>query len=306
MKKIIIDCDPGHDDAVAIMLAYAHKEDLKLVAITTVCGNNTLDKVTCNALRTVAVCKETTAVYKGAQRPLLNPPVISSQYHGESGMDGPVYEEDIFLPTPGTLHAVDAMREVVIESDAPIIIVALAPLTNLALFIRMYPELLPRIECITLMGGGIDHGNITHSAEFNIYVDPEAAEIVFASGVPVVMSGLDVTEKATLQVADIEHLRNGGRQGRFFCELMDFYTLGSSAFGAEGCMLHDPCALLWLIRPDLFQGRRGNIRIILSGERRGQTVFTPGEEESVLVLNDVKTKEFSDIVINSIERLNKG
>ena len=305
MKHIIIDCDPGHDDAAAIMLACAHKEKLKLSGITTVCGNNTVDKVTDNARLVAAVCGEAAPVYRGSERPLIKKPVILSKYHGESGMDGPVFSETIDLPAPASLHAVESMRDILTAAREPVSIAALGPLTNIALLLRLWPALGAKIGCISLMGGGIAHGNITPFAEFNIYVDPEAADIVFSSGVPIVMSGLDLTGKAVLQPDSFAFLRSRGKAGKFFCELMDFYGKSGAEFGIAGCVLHDPCALLWLLFPELFSGTQGDVEIILSGEKQGQTVFTKNGTGSVLALQDLDVERFRAITIAAIARLDE-
>jgi pyrimidine-specific ribonucleoside hydrolase len=306
VKKIIIDCDPGHDDAAAVMLAYSFKKDLELLGITTVCGNNTVENVTVNARRIAAVCGESTQIYRGAAHPLINKLEVSTKYHGESGMDGPEYDENLRLPPENSLHAVEFMRDTLSKTKESISIAALAPLTNIALLIRLYPALAEKIECISLMGGGIAHGNITPFSEFNIYVDPEAAEIVFSSGIPVVMSGLDLTEQAVLASGSFEHLRRRGRVGKFFCELMDFYGRTAKEFGVDGCMLHDPCALLRLVFPDMFSGRRGDISVVLAGEQRGRTVFRENSAGQALVLDTLDSRRFCEITIDAIERLDQG
>ena len=302
MRKIIIDCDPGHDDAVTIMLAYSYEEEVDLAAITTVCGNNTIDNVTHNACIVNSVCEKTTPIFKGASRPLIGEPIISSKYHGETGMDGPVDHPEIVIRDNQTC-AVEAIRDLIQKSDDPITIVALAPLTNIALFIRTYPELAAKIKQISLMGGSSCNGNITQYAEFKIFVDPEAAEIIFTSGIPITMSSLDITEKALVLPENFEYLRDRGKAGRFFCEMMDFYMLGALEFGAQGCMLHDPCALAWLLRPELFSGRRGQIHVVLSGEQRGRTVFTPSSQGNVLLLSEINVKAFGELIISAIEAL---
>ncbi|MDR0527832.1 MAG: nucleoside hydrolase [Spirochaetaceae bacterium] len=303
MKKIIIDCDPGHDDATAIMLAYSFAKKVELLGITTVCGNNTVENVTANARRIVAVCGKSTQVYRGASRPLINKLNVSAKYHGESGMDGPEYDANLTLPPENPMSAIEFMRDTLVKAVEPVSIAAIGPLTNIALLLRSCPDVIEKIECISLMGGGIAHGNITPFAEFNIYVDPEAAEIVFSSGIPIVMSGLDLTEQAVLAGGSFEHLRRGGRAGKFFCELMDFYGRSAEEFGVDGCMLHDPCALLWLIFPDIFSGRRGDVNVVLCGEQRGRTVFRENSAGTVLALQKLDLQRFCKTIIEAIARL---
>jgi pyrimidine-specific ribonucleoside hydrolase len=302
-RDILIDCDPGHDDAVAIMLAWAHEPELNLLALTTVCGNNTLEKVTRNASLILAVCEQSTPLHPGSPRPLIGKPIISSRFHGASGMDGPAPDSALILPCPSEVSALEAMRDILRRRVEPVDIVALAPLTNLALLIRGYPDLIPKIRCISLMGGSLAHGNITHQAEFNIYVDPEAAAIVFSSGVPIIMSGLNVTEEVLLHSENFAHLRSKGKIGKFFCELMEFYQKGSTVFGASGCMMHDPCALLYLLRPEFFSGVRGSVDVILSGPARGKTVLIPDESGAVLALTGARQDQIENAVINAIESL---
>lgn len=297
--RIIIDCDPGHDDAVALLMAFAH--DLDVRAITTVCGNNVLDKMTRNAHIVAAVAKKDITIAAGAEAPLINAPYISSEFHGESGMDGPSILPDI-TPVKNPRSAVEVLKEEIERGGEKLTIVAIGPLTNIALLLKTYPQLKSGIERIVLMGGGMQHGNVNEYAEFNIFVDPEAAQIVFASGLPIVMCGLDVTEQAIIYADEFEYLRSRGTVGRFFCELMDFYGSKSALFGATGCMLHDPCAVAYLIQPALFRGTQMGIEVELAGEERGRTKRTQARE-NVLCLNAVDREAFSKLVCSSIEKL---
>lgn len=302
MKHIIIDCDPGHDDAVAIFMALAHKEAVVLRAVTTVCGNNTLENITRNAQMVLDTAGANTILAAGAERPLVGRPIISSQYHGPTGMNGPTILPPATHPIDPR-HAVEVMRDILSEGEEKITIAALGPLTNLALLIRTYPGLLSKIEAVSLMGGGLRGGNTTPHAEFNICVDPEAAEIVFGSGLPIIMSGLDVTTKAVIYPKDYEHLKQGSSVGRFFVELMEFYIRGAHDFGADGCIMHDPCAIAYLLRPEMFHGIHTGVCVELCGEKRGKTVAAKSDRTKVLVLQEVDTKEMSKLVIESIEKL---
>lgn len=303
MRQIIIDCDPGHDDAVAIFMALAHKDKFDLKAVTTVCGNNTLDKVTNNAHYVLSTAKAKTMVAKGADAPLINAPIISAEFHGDSGMDGPTLEVER-TSIEAECSAVEAMVKILKEAEDRVILVPLAPLTNIALLIKAYPELVAKIDSIVLMGGGIEHGNITEDAEFNIYVDPEAAQIVYSSGISIVMCGLDVTEQVEIQAQEYEYLRTKGRVGQVFCELMDFYIKGSPAFGATGCVMHDPCAMAYLISPELFTGKKANVSIELTGSRRGKTVADyESDEANTLVVVAAEAKEVGKVILDSIEKL---
>lgn len=304
MRELIIDCDPGHDDAVAIFMTLAHKDQFHLKAVTTVCGNNTVDKITDNAHYILSTAKAETIVAKGADSPLINEPIISAEFHGDSGMDGPTVKvERTSQEADGS--AVETMVKILREAKDKVTLVPLAPLTNIALLIKTYPELVAKIDSIVLMGGGIDHGNITKDAEFNIYVDPEAAQIVYSSGIPIVMCGLDVTEQVEIQQSEYEYLREKGNVGQVFCELMDFYIKGSPSFGATGCVMHDPCAMAYLINPDLFTGKKAKVSIELMDEaKRGKTVADyESQEANTLVLLNADSKEVGKLILNAIEKL---
>lgn len=302
-KDLIIDCDPGHDDATAIFMALAHSDQYNLRAVTTVCGNNTLEKITKNAHYILSVVKSEVEVAKGPETPLINEPIISAEFHGDSGMDGPTLEVET-TSKDSDKSAVELMADILRDAKEKVTILALGPLTNVALLIKAYPQYLHKIERISLMGGGICHGNITPYAEFNIYVDPEAAQIVFSSGLPIVMCGLDVTEQVEILKEDYEYLRNHSDAGRVFAELMDFYIKGSPAFGATGCVMHDPCAMAYLIDESLFEGKQARVRVDLVGETRGRTVADyESHEANTFVILKAKSNEVANVILKSIESL---
>ncbi|MGL6173388.1 MAG: nucleoside hydrolase [Cellulosilyticaceae bacterium] len=306
IRDLIIDCDPGHDDAVSIFMALAYKDRFRVRAVTTVCGNNTLEKVTKNAHYVLSVAKEQGLVVKGAESPLVEEPIISSEFHGDSGMDGPTVEVPI-ISQESEKSAVEVMVEILKEATEKVTILALGPLTNVALLIKAYPQYLHKIEMISLMGGGIHHGNITKDAEFNIYVDPEAAQIVFSSELPIVMCGLDVTEQVEIQKDAYEYLRTKGDVGQVFCELMDFYIKGSPTFGATGCVMHDPCAMAYLIDESLFNGRKAKVSVELIGEIKGKTVADYSHPQgNTLVILEAKAEEVGQLILKSIESLSKS
>lgn len=300
-KDLIIDCDPGHDDATAIFMALAHSDKYTIRAVTTVCGNNTVEKVTTNAHYVLSVAGAEVEVAKGPSEPLINAPIISSEFHGETGMDGPTLEVKR-TSKDSAKSAVELMADILRDARDKVTILAIGPLTNVALLIKAYPQYLHKIEVISIMGGGICHGNITKYAEFNIYVDPEAAQIVFGSGLPIVMCGLDVTEQVEITKADYEYLRNHSNAGRVFAELMDFYIKGGEAFGATGCVMHDPCAMAYLIDADLFEGKMAKVSVDLVGETRGRTVADyESHEANTLVVLKAKSREVADVILKSIE-----
>ena len=255
--KIVIDCDPGHDDAMAILLALASPE-LELVGVTTVAGNQTLDKTTRNALVTLEVGgRSDIPVAAGADAPLRRELRTAAHVHGETGLDGPE------LPEPSAKraaeHAADFLAEL-IEPGA--VLVPMAPLTNIALLLERYPDVRDRIDRIVWMGGAIAEGNITPAAEFNAFVDPEAAAAVFASEIPITMIGLDVTHKPLFTRAHAEQLREAGRAGRFVAELSDFFQrFHERSYGFEGSPIHDAMAVAHVIDPTLVTTRRVNVAV---------------------------------------------
>ena len=239
---IILDCDPGHDDAIALLLALASPE-VELLGVTTVSGNQTLDKTTANAIRVLDhVGRSDVEVAAGAPRPLVRERRVAAHVHGETGLDGP----DLPPPQrePSGLHAIDFIAATLERSERPVTLVPTGPLTNIALFLARHPELEPRIDKIVLMGGAIAEGNVTPAAEFNIWADPEAAHRVFTSGLDVTMVGLDVTHKALLKQAHADQLAATGRAGKLVADLFGFYVqFHQQEYGWEGSPVHDAVAV---------------------------------------------------------------
>jgi inosine-uridine nucleoside N-ribohydrolase len=262
---IVLDCDPGHDDAIAILLALASPE-VELVGVTTVHGNQTLEKTTDNALRVLEfVGRSDVPVARGAERPLTREPSPAAHVHGESGLDGPVLPAATARPTDE--HAVDFLVERVTDQT---VLVPVGPLTNVALALDKGM----RPARIVIMGGAIAEGNMTPAAEFNIWADPEAAQQVFHSGVPVTMVGLDVTHRALLTSAWSERFRGAGRVGAFVAELVDFFSqYHARTYGWDGAPIHDALALAHVIRPGLLTTEHRNIEVELESDlTRGRTV----------------------------------
>jgi len=251
VKPIIMDCDPGHDDAIAMIMALA-SDKVNVIGVTTAAGNQTIEKTTSNALSILTFLGRCDIpVAMGMKRPLSRELEIAPNVHGKSGLDGPSLPEPGFQPVPQ--KAFELTRDLILQSPEPVTIVATGPLTNTALLLLTYPEVKNNIERISLMGGGIHNGNWTSAAEFNILVDPEAAHIVFTSGVPILMSGLDVTEKAIVHMDEVEALRaEGGKVSVLVAELLDFFLKFHLELGFDGAPLHDPCAIATLIAPELF------------------------------------------------------
>jgi inosine-uridine nucleoside N-ribohydrolase len=271
--KIIIDCDPGHDDAIAILLAGRHPE-IELLAITTVAGNQTVEKTTHNALKVCSLANiRNVPVAMGMDRPLVRPAKHARHIHGESGMDGPhIPEPDIELDRR---HAVDLLIELLLTSGGDITLVPTGPLTNIASAIRREPAIVPKIAAISLMGGAIGLGNETPSAEFNIFADPEAADIVFHCGRPITMAPLEVTHQALATEAVIGRLRAAQRPvATFAADLLAFFADTYRAnFGFSAPPVHDPCAVANVIDPTILKAHSMHVEIETTGEwTAGRTV----------------------------------
>jgi inosine-uridine nucleoside N-ribohydrolase len=267
---IVLDCDPGHDDAIALLLALASPE-LELLGVTTSYGNQTLEKTTANALRVLELVGRTDVpVATGAERPLERELRVAAHVHGESGLDGPELPDARTSPAP--LDASELVAELVRAAPEPLTLVATGPLTNVARYLDAHgPD---GVAQIVLMGGSIAEGNYTPAAEFNIWCDPEAAHAVFHSGLEVTMVGLDVTHRAILGPAVEERLRASGRVGAVVADLNAYFTrYHRETYGWDGAPIHDAVAVVRLIRQDLVETKHRNVEIELESElNRGRTV----------------------------------
>jgi inosine-uridine nucleoside N-ribohydrolase len=301
VTRVLVDCDPGHDDAIALLRALASAE-LDLVGVTTVAGNQTLEKTTANALRVLEhVGRTEIPVAAGAGRPLIREPRVAAHVHGATGLDGP----DLPAPSgsPVGQHAVDFLAERVAGGT----LVAVGPLTNVALLLALRPEARP--DRIVLMGGAIAEGNITPAAEFNIWADPEAAARVFASGIDVTMVGLDVTHKALMTPAHADELRGAGRAGKLVAELFDFYhDFHHKTYGLPGSPIHDALALAHVFDPSLLELRDRHVAIDCESQlSRGRTVVDlwqrTGNEPNVHVAVEVDGERFVRILVERISSL---
>jgi inosine-uridine nucleoside N-ribohydrolase len=305
--KIVLDCDPGHDDAIALLLALASPE-VELLGVTTVHGNQTLEKTTANALKVLELAGHSEIpVAPGAERPLRREAYVAAYVHGESGLDGPV------LPPPRTEpvdeHAVDFLARVVLASSEPVTLVPTGPLTNIGLFLARHPQAAAGVQRIVLMGGAIGEGNVTPAAEFNIWCDPEAADRVLSSGLDVTMIGLDVTHKALVGPAHAEQLRGSGRVGQVVAELLEFYgRFHRETYGWDGSPIHDAVALAHAFRPDLVETVRTGVRVDCDGELgrgrtnadlRGRMGWEPNAEVGV----DIDADGFVSLLLERIAAL---
>jgi inosine-uridine nucleoside N-ribohydrolase len=304
---VLIDCDPGHDDAMALLLALASPE-LELLGVTTVHGNQTLDKTTANALRVLEFAGfGEMPVAGGADRPLVREPRVAAHVHGETGLDGPDLPPPVGAPV--SAHAVDFLADRLRMASRPVTLIPTGPLTNIALLLAHHPGMAADIERIVLMGGTIAEGNVTPAAEFNIWVDPEAAARVFASGIDVTMVGLDVTHRALMTAEHADRLRAAGRVGTMVAELWGFYhRFHSRVYDFPGVPVHDAMAVAHVIRGDLVKTEHRNVEVDCASELcRGRTVVDlwriSGREPNAHVGVDVDGPAFLDLLVERIGTL---
>ena len=309
-RKIIIDTDPGQDDAVAILLALASPE-LDVLGLTAVAGNVPLHLTQKNAMKICELAgKPDTKVFSGAIRPLVRQLVTAEEVHGKTGLNGPA------LPEPTIKlqdrHAVDFIIETIMaEAPASVTLCPLGPLTNIALAMSREPRIVPRIQEIVLMGGGLfEGGNVTPTAEFNIYVDPHAADIVLKCGAPIVMMPLDVTHKALTTAKRIEAFRAlGTKVGVATAELLEFFErFDEDKYGTDGGPLHDPCVIAYLLKPELFTGRFINVSVETASElTMGMTVAdwwgVTKREKNVTYMRDIDHDGFFALLTERLARL---
>lgn len=262
-QKIIIDCDPGHDDAINLLLA-AKNPNLEIIGITVEAGNQTIEKTTLNTLNLVQYLDIDVPVSKGDGKPLKRSPMTCAAIHGESGLDGFTFPK--LYKKLDNRNAVTLIHDL-LESNNNVILIPTGPLTNIAKVLITYPELKKNIKSIILMGGSIGHGNVTPAAEFNILCDPEAADIVFNSGLDVYMIGLDVTRKALVLPEVMERMKKiNNKASKLFNDLMVVFNQNQKKiFGFSGAPLHDPGTIISLLNKDVFDFKKMNVVIDVTG-----------------------------------------
>jgi len=311
MKKVLIDCDPGHDDMIALMLACA-SDKLEVLGVTTVAGNQEGEKTFNNALKILTLIdRKDVPVARGFDKPILRELVTAPEIHGVSGLDG----ADLPIPEvrPSNLHAVDFIINALLESDEKLYLIPTGPLTNIGVALLREPRIKEKIERIVLMGGAAFDSNITPAAEFNIYVDPEAAKIVFESGLPLTMVGLDVTNKAIFSFKDIDRLEKfNGKVSKVVAPLLRFFAKANHEFfGFKGAPLHDPLAVSYIIDNTILDTKFLHVDIETYGQfTRGQTVVDIyGVTKKVLnaeVALGLDVDKFKDFIFRAIKILDKG
>lgn len=297
-QPIIIDTDPGIDDAAALSFALNHPEfDLKM--ISTVNGNVGIEKTTANALKIKRFFNSDVPVHRGASQPLLSDIVDASEVHGESGMEGYTFPE-INESDLDSTHAVEAMRDVLLKSETPITLIPIGPLTNIALLLMTYPEVKAYIKEIVLMGGSASRGNVTPLAEFNFYCDPEAAQIVFNSGLPITMIGLDVARSSSLTHETINALKSINETGKMLHQLFKHYRGDDFE---KGINVYDAYTLLYLLHPEHFDVREADVQIETNGKltKGASVVDFKSQFPNTTVVLSVQSNIFKQLFIDALK-----
>lgn len=310
MKKrnIIIDCDPGIDDIIALSFATANEDKFNILGITTVAGNHTIETVTLNALKVMSYYKRKIKIAKGQGRPLIREKSRVTDIHGKNGMG------DCVLPEPDlelySDNAITFLRDTIMAQEEKVTLVPVGPLTNIALLLKVFPEVREKIELISMMGGSTIGGNRTPYAEFNVWADPEAARIVFDSRLPIVMSGLTMTLSAGLYKEDVERLaRSRGKASGFCGRMLECYFKNDHVKDGTFTPIHDACALMYLLYPEIYEFRHAEVMVDCSeGLNRGNTVvdmrdWVKYDPSYPKVLTGIDSEKFREILLNDLYRL---
>lgn len=294
---VIIDCDPGVDDTAALLLA-AQLEVLDVRAITTVAGNVGVEQTTANAIKARHAMGKNIPIYKGAERPMMREPINATQFHGADGFGGVTYPVEISDKSVGEEKAWDAIYRIAKECDGELVLIAVAPFTNIGIALAKYKELPSLIKRIVIMGGAAIGGNVTPAAEFNVYGDPEAADMMFCSGIPVYMCGLDVTLKAYMTKDELEEIGAlGSLQAKLFHDVLQSGLEKYLSWGQKGVALHDPAAVMYAADDSIFETHAVGIRVETKGEiTYGKTVtdlYSDKQmEHNAYIVTDVDRAEF--------------
>ena len=305
-RKMILDCDTGHDDAIALMVAAKHP-DIELLGVTVVAGNQTLPKTLKNTLNVCDHLGLDVPVYGGMSLPLVREQYVAEDVHGESGLDGPVFGP--CSKKAEEKHAVLYLIDTLMASDGDITLVPVGPLTNIAMAIRLEPRIVDKVQEIVLMGGAVNLGNSTPAAEFNIYADPEAAQIVFSSGIKITMMGLDLTNTALANRAIIERMNAiGNKAGKLFSDIMSFTLKSQAVNGLEAGPVHDVTAVTYLVAPELYTTKDMFVEVDTNnyGPSYGRTLCDFNDryhkKPNVTVGLAIKLDEFWDLVEDTLKR----
>lgn len=304
--KVILDCDVGHDDAIALMLGAAHPR-IDLLGICAVAGNQILKKTLTNTLNVVQHLDLDIPVYAGMDRPMVRKQMVAGEIHGETGLDGPVFGP--LKVKEKKEHAVNFIIGTLMETEEKITLVPVGPLSNIGMALRLEPGITDKIERIVLMGGAYGLGNYTPAAEFNILADPEAAHVVFSSGVPIVMMGLDLTNQALADMSVIERMESiGNKAGKLFGDMMRFTFETQRMFGLTAGPVHDVTAMAYVVEKEIFETKPAYVEVCLDkGPCYGRTVCdffrTNGREPNALVGMGLNLDRFWNLVEENIRCL---
>ncbi|MBR2827551.1 MAG: ribosylpyrimidine nucleosidase [Erysipelotrichaceae bacterium] len=303
--KMILDCDTGHDDAIALMVAARHPQ-IDLLGVTVVAGNQVLEKTLPNTLSVCQHLNLDVPVYGGMSKPMVRDQITAGDIHGKSGLDGPVFEP--LVREAEKKHAVNFIIDTLMESDGDITLVPVGPLTNIAMAIRLQPAITKKIRRIVLMGGAVGLGNCTPAAEFNIYADPEAAHVVLTSGVPIVMMPLDLTNTALADMKIIERMEAiGNRAGKLFGDIMRFTLKSQALNGLSAGPVHDVTAVTYLVVPEIYHTKDMHVDVELDkGLGYGRTICDVNDryhaEKNVTVGLSLDLDKFWDLVEETLRR----
>ncbi len=305
---LIVDCDPGQDDAIALLMALASPDECDLLGITAVAGNVALARTERNARRIRDLAgRADVPVHAGCSRPMVRAPVSAEFIHGDSGLDGAGLPEPAGAAAPA--HAVDFLIDTLVESPEPVTLATLGPLSNVALAIVKHPAILANVREIVAMAGSVGVGNVTSAAEFNVFADPHAAHVVFESGAPLTMIGLDVTHQVIATPERVEAIRAlGTAPARAVCGMLEFSGARNVAAYGHGAPLHDPCVIARLLAPELFEGRDMRVDIELcGGPSFGRTVCDvhgrSGDVANAHVVERVDADAFFALLTERLGRL---
>ncbi|MHA6260803.1 nucleoside hydrolase [Sporosarcina sp. CAU 1771] len=312
---VIIDCDPGIDDVMALTLAYAHPElDVRL--ITTEPGNQTQAKTLYNARAFLTYIQQDVEIAKGLDQPIFRRLQVAAEVHGESGLGNVEFPEPTLQTSKRS--AIEAIKETLLESEEPIVLIATGPLTNIGALLLAHPEVKSKIKYISYMGGAAVGGNMSPTAEFNVYVDPHAAQIVFASGVPIVMSGLDVTHKAYVTLSELDKIEAIGTDfAQKIGTMLRFYINAAKKTGFHEenfehvIRLHDLCAVSYVLTPELFDGDDCYVEVELEGRLTSGTTVVDydqktGKDHNVKVLHSVNREAFVEQFFNAVQKISQA
>lgn len=307
-QNIIFDCDPGSDDSIAILETFAHPETLKVLGMTTVGGNGILANVTKNLQHLLWFLKQEVPMAPGQATPIIKNLQSATNIHGENGLAGPTFPTEADDYPLASHNGVTFLHQIISQSSTHLTIVATGPLTNIALLLKVFPEDQKNIQQIVIMGGSLSKGNVTPHAEFNFFVDPDAADIVLKSELPIVLCGLDVTNNTGLNSEQIKQLKHRGPASQLAYEILTPYFQAEKGEGLQRAAIHDVATITYLLDPTIYQGENYQLHVNSSwGELRGQVEInsTTNGKANVLVLKKVNIDRAAQLLLDSLELLDK-